>query len=114
MLREHRNVRQEPGQKRRWFEDEGFDLIVWLDSQDAVEGFQLCRDHEALTWRRGRGFAHGRVDEGDASPLKNESPIIVPNGQVPWAEVTADFTARSDSLEAGLRALILEHLAARR
>ena len=59
MLRENRNVRQEPGHRRRWFEDDGLELIVWLDGADEVEGFQLCRAGRALTWRRDVGFTIG-------------------------------------------------------
>ncbi|MDB6170383.1 MAG: hypothetical protein JWM88_3247 [Verrucomicrobia bacterium] len=114
MFQEHRSVRQEPGQQRRWFEGDGLDLIVWLDDKNEVAGFQLCRDAHALTWRRGRGFAHGRIDEGDSTPLKNETPIIVPNGRVPWAELTKLFESHSGSLEPPLRDLILARLTARR
>ena len=113
MLAENHRVRQEPGHRRRWFEHDGLELIVWLDAQAAVEGFQLCRDGHALTWRRGSGFAHARIDEGDDGPLKNLTPILIPNGAVPWAEVTEEFRSCSDSLEAGLRQLVLGRLAAR-
>lgn len=113
MLTEHRNVRQEPGQRRRWFDDDGMELIVWLDPDGAVNGFQLCHDQEALTWRRGRGFENGRIDEGDATPLKNQTPIIVPNGEVPWERLIADFSARGARLEPALRDLVLARLRAR-
>ena len=113
MLTENRHVRQEPGHRRRWFEDDGLELIVWLDAQDGVEGFQLCHSGQALTWRRGQGFTHARVDEGDETPLKNLAPVLVPNGAVPWAGVTEKFRACSGTLEARLRGLILERLSAR-
>ncbi|MDB6093174.1 MAG: hypothetical protein JWM32_736 [Verrucomicrobia bacterium] len=113
MLREHIHVRQEPGRRRRWFEDEGLDLIVWFDEAGGVEGFQLCRNSEALTWRRQNGFTYGRIDEGDDTPLKNQTPVIVPNGAIPWSDVTENFKARSAPLEPLLRALILERLAAK-
>ncbi|MDB6126627.1 MAG: hypothetical protein JWM35_523 [Verrucomicrobia bacterium] len=114
MLKEHRNVRQEPGHRRRWFEGEGIDLIVWLDSNNLVDGFQICREDHALTWRRDAGFAYGRVDEGDESPLKNLSPIIVPNGAIPWTAVISEFQTLSDPLEPPLRELILSRLVARK
>ena len=114
VLTENRNVRQEPGRRRRWFEDDELDLIVWLDAKGAVEGFQLCHHEHALTWRLGAGFAHGRVDEGDDSPLKNLTPIITPDGAVPWAEMTEQFQARSGTLDARLRELILARLTARK
>ena len=114
MLKEHRNVRQEPGHRRRWFEGEGIDLIVWIDANSFVEGFQICRDDHALTWRRGFGFEYGRVDEGDDSPLKNLSPIIVPNGSIPWNAVVTQFQTLSDTLEPSLRELILGRLLAKK
>ncbi len=113
MLTENRNVRQEPGHRRRWFEHDGLELIVWLDGGDQVEGFQLCRAGRALTWRRDAGFTHSRVDEGDETPLKNLTPVLVPGTTVPWTDLMADFRACSTTLEAGLREFVLQRLAAR-
>ena len=113
MLAENRQVRQEPDHRRRWFEQDGLELIVWLDGQDGVEGFQLCRAGHALTWRRAAGFAYSRVDEGDETPLKNLTPILVPNGAVPWAELTDVFRTSSATLDSPLRELILARLSAR-
>lgn len=113
-------MKQEPGGKRRWFEDDGFELIVWYDRADAIEGFQLCyvtdngREERALTWRPRNGFKHARVDTGDASPLKNQTPILVADGAVPWAELESEFEERSLKIEAGLRELVLGRLKARR
>ena len=114
MFREIPKVRQEPGRHRRWFEDDLLNLIVWLDPKGGVEGFQLCRGSHALTWRGGAGFSQGRVDEGDESPLKNLTPIVVPDATVPWDEMTAEFRARSATLEAPLRELILGRLQERK
>ena len=85
------------------FESDGLDLIVWLDRSGGFAGFQLCYDfgkgEHALTWRPGGGFAHHRVDAGDTSPLKNESPVLVPAGAVPWAKLRKIFGERSATLE---------------
>ena len=113
MLIENRNVRQEPGLRRRWFEDDGLELVVWEDAAGAVEGFQLCRLEHALTWRRDAGFTHARIDEGDTNPWKNLTPVLVPNGVVPWAEFTEKFRAGSATLEKNLRELVLARLATR-
>lgn len=117
MLREIRHVRQEPGRHRRWFHDDGFELVVWQASSGGIEGFQICYatqlEERALTWRREQGFSHARVDGGDTSPLKNQTPILLPDGAVPWAELMAQFRERSDALDAGLRELILQRLSAR-
>lgn len=119
MLTEIRNVKQERGAgRRRWFESEGLDFVVWLDAAGAPTGFQLCYDlgrgERALTWRSGGGFTHSAVDGGDSTPLKNESPILVPDGATPWAALTKLFAERSGSLEPGLRELVLARLAAKK
>ncbi len=117
MLTEIKNVRQERhGGRRRWFESEGFDLVIWFDDAQAVTGFQICYDfgrgEHALTWRAEGGFVHSAVDEGDASPLKNESPVLAPAGSVPWAAMQAAFEARCGNLEPDLQRLVREKLAA--
>jgi hypothetical protein len=111
MFHEIKNVRQEPGPgRRRWFESDQCDLVVWLEPGDRIAGFQLCynfgRGEHALTWRDDAGFAHNAVDSGSASPLKNCTPILVADGQVPWGEVVNCFAARSGSLEPALREFV--------
>jgi len=115
MLREIPNVKQELGAgRRRWFESDNLDVIVWLGPSGAVDGFQLCYDLGrgafAVTWRAGLGFAHDEIDEGDATPLKNESPVLRPAGAAPWREILTLFEARSGTLEDTLRALIRDNL----
>ncbi len=114
MLIENRNVKQEQGSRRRWFEAEGLELIVWYGSSDEVVGFQLCHDRpdgkHALTWRPAVGFAYDRVDTGDTTPFKNETPVLRPDGAAPWAELTALFRENGGQIEAPLRELILQRL----
>src|SRR4051812_40446455 len=116
MLREFPEVRQEDrAGHRRWFQDEGMELIVWFDAANTVEGFQICypgaaqREH-ALTWRVPGGFTHHRVDTGDTRPEKNMTPILVADGEVPWARLGREFDERSAALEPGLRDFILLRL----
>ncbi len=117
MLHEIENVRQEPNApgRRRWFESDGFDLVVWYAADDAVLGFQICyrtvRGEFALTWRAGVGFAHDAVDEGDTGPIKNQTPILVPDGRAPWAMLAQKFSERSGALEPALRDLVTAALA---
>ena len=119
MFTEIRNVRQEKGTagRRRWFESDGFDLVVWHDGAGALAGFQICYDlgkgERALTWRPGLGFAHNAVDEGDETPLKNLTPVLIPDGTVPWKELAAQFAERSASLEPALRELVSGQLQSR-
>lgn len=110
MLKEFFGVKQETGLKRRWFEDEGMDLVVWHDEAGAVNGFQILYGHgdseHALTWRAAGGFSHNRVDQGDTRAHMKLSPILVPDGVVPWARITTEFAARSAKLEPALRELV--------
>lgn len=118
MLQELNNVKQEPGAKgsRRWFQGEGLELILWLDPVGAPEGFQICylgdgRREHALTWRRTGGFTHNRVDTGDTRPDKNLTPILVPDGAVPWEQLRRDFAGSGAGLEPALRDFVTARLA---
>lgn len=119
MLREIRNVKQVPGGgRRRWFESDRFELVVWLDDAGACEGFQVCYDlgrgERALTWRPEAGFAHHTVDQGDDIEAGGKgSPILVPDGPVPWAEIKRLFDERAVTLERELRELVGARLLAR-
>lgn len=117
VLHEIKNVKQERGPgRRRWFESDGLELVVWLDARDEVTGFQICYDfghgEHALTWRRQSGFAHTGIDAGDESPFVNRTPVLRP-AQIdpPWAELIRTFEARSVGLEPALRSLVLSRLA---
>jgi hypothetical protein len=120
VLKEIRNVRQEPNAgHRRWFDDDvlPLELIVWYDAGDAIEGFQLCYNlgtgERALTWRPGVGFAHNGIDSGSEGPFSNRTPVLIPDGAVPWEELTQRFTGSSGTLEPALRELVGTHLKAR-
>lgn len=108
-------MRQEGvGQHRRWFEDEQLELIVWYEAA-AVSGFQICyvandRRERALTWQQGRGFSHSVVESGDTRPDKNMTPILVPDGAVPWGWVEREFAARNLELDAMVREFVLGKL----
>lgn len=118
MLTEFHGVKQEPGARRRWFEGDGLELVVWHGTDDGLAGFQLCYTagdgERALTWRPGVGFTHSEVDQGDnIEGGGKQSPILVPDGAVPWAELAAKFAAEGARLEPGLRELVAARLAAR-
>lgn len=117
MFREFKHVRQEPGLRRRWFEAREADLVIWYDPAGAETGFQLIYaspgGDRALTWRRGLGFTHSRVDSGEDSPLKNLTPILLADGAIPWGQVEDLFKRNSASLEPDLRNLVSARLQAR-
>ena len=120
MLKEIRNVRQEPTRgRRRWFDDDVLPLefIVWYDAAGAVEGWQICYNfgggERALTWRPTVGFAHNAVDTGSTGPFGNLTPILVPDGRVPWDDLAQRFAGCSVSLEPELRELVNARLNAK-
>jgi hypothetical protein len=118
MLEEYHRVTQEPlaSGRRRWFQDDDRELVVWLDAAGQWEGFQLCyrgsrHQEHALTWRRQGGFSHCRVDAGDSRPDKNLTPVLMPDGAVPWERLRQEFAACSAGLEPALREFIVARLA---
>ena len=61
----------------------------------------------------GAGFAHAAIDAGDETPLKNQTPILTPEGDVPWQEIARLFDAESADLDPALRQLVHDRLAER-
>ena len=114
MLREVSVTQVEHEPRRRWFVDDDLDLVVWLADHDAVVAIELCYDkpgHErALTWSRERGYGHFRVDAGDDTAMRNLTPILVSDGAFPKEQVVERFTAASQTLDAAIRAVVLERL----
>ncbi len=114
MLREFKNVSQpSPAERRRWFESDKLELIVWHTPTGAMTGFQIvyafaAADRGALTWRVNQGFAHSRIDEGEDSALKNCTPVLVPTGTVPLEPIRDLFVQLSTGIEPDLRNTILQ------
>ena len=104
MLYEVKKVSQSQGNLRRWFTDEGMDLIVWISKDDASEliGFDLCYDKETkehvLRWDSQKGIIHRRIDAGNDLPGRHGTPILVADGALPIHRLTSDFEARSANL----------------
>jgi hypothetical protein len=115
MLREHPARTPEGGLHRRWFSDELFDLYVWSDDAGEIARFQLCYGkpecEHALTWSPD-GLAHDRVDAGDDDPTKNRTPVLLPDGDVPWTHVRARFRDESAAVPLAVRRFILDALGA--
>ena len=116
MLQKIRGVRQdEVSRERHWFQDDFFDLCVCTDGAGAFVAFQLCYDRahreRVLAWTQDQGFLHRRIDDGERTPLKNMSPILVADGEFDAARVTAEFTRRALQLDGTLREFILARIA---
>ena len=116
MLRETPDVRQIPGEPpRRWFEDEFFDLIVWLEPDGSVWGFQLCYDRgynpRALTWTKAKGYTHDGIDDGEAGGrLCKSSPILVQDGLFDTKSIYPRFKQESALLPKEIRKTVSEKI----
>ena len=118
MLREFRKVRQSPGEYRRLFTDEYFDLYLWYRRRwGRLRGFQLVYDKgrspHALTWTRRRGYRHESVDDGDGAPSHGCTPVLVPDGSLDCIALAERFLQASGDVPGRLRAsvhtAILQH-----
>ena len=117
MLKEIEQPRQVQGEpRRRWFEDSESDLIVWVDGGEEITGFQFCYGkgnvERALTWKRGVGFVHERVDDGEGRPFHHKStPILSADGDFDASTVSSDFRKRSIEIDANISLFVLDRLA---
>ena len=88
--------------QRRWFTSAEQDLYVWQGDEGEIVAFQLCydksRNEHALYWRSDRGYAHLRVDDGEASSFSSETPILLADGACDIAAVRRRFLALADAL----------------
>ena len=115
MLREIRSVRQIAGElRRRCFADEELDLTVWYDGQGTIAGFELCYDKQgaehAFRWGRG-GLEHWGVDNGEQDPLKNRTPVLVPDGALDGNRISRQFREQSREIDQNIIEVVLEKLA---
>lgn len=112
MLREVEKTRQIAGEpSRRWFSDEVFDLIVWYSAAVDIIGFQLCYrawpNEKALTWLKGEGFSHNRIDQGEGRPDHHKmTPILLPDGAFDAQQVREQFRAASAEIDPGVAKLV--------
>lgn len=113
MLKEFTSVRQIPEDGfRRWFTDDEFDLFIWYadSTEREIVGFQLCYNkkgnQKALTWYREKGYLHTAVDDGEGSPLKNRTPILVADGIFPKDRVIDLFRRSAKNIDRQLFELV--------
>ena len=116
MLREHDDVEQDgSGNRRRWFESEPMDLIVWTAPDGALPSFQLClRDAEewAVVWRREwRTLRPFWVDTGEQRPFSHKaSPVLVPAAPRQTEGLAESFSAEASALEPALAIAVMDAL----
>jgi len=99
---------------KRWFQDEYFDLFTWQDKTGQITCFQLCYDRlgneRVISWDNERGFAHHRIDDGEASPHKNMSPVFVKDGIFPYQQVRTKFLEASPQITSQIYTFIIQKL----
>ena len=116
MLKEARETRQIPNEPfRRWFSDNMFDLIVWYTKDNSIMGFQLCyrkgMDEHALTWLKGKGFSHKRIDDGEGRPAEYKmTPVLVPDGAFDRDNVLAEFERVSGALDPDIVSVVTQSM----
>lgn len=115
MLREIGAGRQDGSRGvRRWFQDEYFDLYLWHDASGAPVAFQLCydraRNEGAITWSRGAGYGHDRVDAGDDSPKRLMTPILRADGTPPYFRIYDRFLAACGGCPREVRGFVTARL----
>mgnify|MGYP006961791758 CR=1 FL=1 len=115
MLREIHDVRQVRGDpRRRWFSDEEFDLIVWLDPEDRIIGFQLCYDkpteQKALTWLKDDGYHHSRIDDGDNPGKMKASPVLEADGRFDREGVGPRFRENRGDVPENIAAFVCDRI----
>ena len=115
MLREIQGVRQDSqGLKRRWYQDEFFDLFTWLAADGTLVAFQVCYDRpgreHAITWHRQHGFSHNKVDAGSMAGRIKGTPLLVGDGRFPHRLVRQRFIKHAGTLDAITRKSILDRM----
>ena len=118
-MREIAAVRQDSAAgRRRWFQDDYFDLFVWQDAAGTPVAFQLCyargANEGAIGWRASDGFSHARIDTGEDGPLTRRTPILRNDATPPYFRIYNRFLAASHGWDPQLRAFMLERLCAYR
>lgn len=118
MLKEAKHVMQITGEpRRRWFDDEDFDLIVWFEPAEEIMGFQLCYDREkkprALTWTKKHGYKHTGIDNGEHIwGAAKSSPVLIEDGLFDAPSISAKFERDAAEIPHGIAAFVLEKLKA--
>ncbi|NKB32890.1 MAG: hypothetical protein GKR91_07310 [Pseudomonadales bacterium] len=105
MLREIKSQKNNEGDlRKRWFNAESMDLIVWLYSVGNLQKFQLCYDkihnEHALTWIESKGFIHDSIDDGESIPGGHKStPILVPDGAIDALSIVRKFSDQAGAID---------------
>ncbi|OQW90593.1 MAG: hypothetical protein BWK79_19415 [Beggiatoa sp. IS2] len=102
--------------RKRWFQDDYFDLFTWQNAQGDVVVFQLCYDRlgkeRVIIWDAEQGFAHHCVDDGESSPNKNMTPVFVSVAKFSYDEVVTPFIRESQHIDETIHRFVTQKLIA--
>ena len=100
--------------RKRWFQDDYFDLFVWQDKHNGIVGFQLCYDRlgreRVISWDEEQGFGHFQIDDGEDSPHKNMTPVFSNDAKFSYDDVIPPFARASQHIEEAISDFVLEKL----
>jgi hypothetical protein len=101
--------------RQTWYDNDNFSLIVWQDTEEKYIGFELYYDlnynEHCLLWRDGRESQHLHVDDGEATPKKNMTPVVSGDGKFPYDRIKNLFLQSADLLDELLINKITEQMA---
>lgn len=109
-------VKQIPGEpRRRWFEDNYFDLLVWQDELGQIIEFQLCYDKQynqrSLIWNEQIGYVHNKVDDGENKPGKYKAAPILRDDEIfDFAKIAEKFKNQSRDIDTKLASFVLDKI----
>ena len=115
MLREIGATRQDSARgRRRWFQDDYFDLYIWQDAAATVIAFQLCyarnQNEGVIRWSSEDGFSHERVDDARHAAGMGMAPVLRTGATPPYFRIYNCFLSASEGWDPGLRTLVIERL----
>ncbi len=115
MLREVPNARQNPDEhRRRCFFSLDQELVVWIDETGDPISFEFSYNKRVsehlIRWKSGQGFMHYRVDNGEADPLRKQTPILLSDGVFDVSPALKAFMENSAEMPRGLVAFIRARL----
>jgi hypothetical protein len=116
MLYEIKEVNQDTlAYQKRWFFDHEIDLLLWLDKNNEIAGFQLCYDKpdnpHALTWFKDKGYRLNRIDfREDKIGRRRGSPILLADGKFERDRIAKEFLRLSRDLDSWVSTFVYEKI----
>lgn len=99
---------------KHWFQNEYFDLFLWLTVTGQIKSFQLCYNRSqceaVLVWDNMQGFSFHGVDDGEFSPNKNMTPVFTKPKNKPDPALISRFEHDSAQLAPEIRSFLVHKL----